>query len=77
MFNWPDTDDIQREQGGGLDMRQSPLPLACTTRSGPAFLPQDTDRTAPQKETPRVLRTQAGKDANNHSQNITFLGFGF
>lgn len=77
MFNRPDTDDIHREQGGDPDMRQSLSPLACTTRRGPPYVPQDIDRTAPQKETPRVLGTQAGKDANNQSENITFSRFGF
>lgn len=77
MFNWPDTDDIQRGQGGRLDMRQSPLPWPATQAEGLPLFPQDIDRMAPQKETPRVLGTQAGESANNHSQNITFLGFGF
>lgn len=54
-------------------MRQSPSP--CTTRRGAPFLPQDTDRTAPPKKTPRVLGTQAGKDANTTTRTSPFLGF--
>lgn len=39
--------------------------------------PPDIDRTAPQKETLRVLGMQAGKDGDNHSQMSPFLDWVF
>lgn len=77
VFNWPDTDNIQREQGRGLDMRQSPSPLACTTRRGPPFLPKRHRQDGTQKKTLRVLGTQAGKDANTTTRTSPFLDLVF
>lgn len=72
MFNWPDTDNIQQEQGGGLDMRQSPSPLACTTRPGSPFLPTRQTGRHPKKDS-RMLETQAGKDGNTTARTSPSL----
>lgn len=77
VFNWPDTDNIQREQGRGLDMRQSPSPLACTTRRGPPFLPKRHRQDGTQKKNSEGAGNASREGCKHHNQNITFLGFGF